>query len=223
METWQTILLAFGGNAVLLAVLGFLAKSLLEKVMARDTARFESDLKAKSDTAIEQLRSDLQLRTIEHEIRFARLHEKRAAVIAELYGHLVESLWEAESFLSPMEWAGEPDKKEKYRLANNKLVEFFRYFDKHRVYLPEELCASLEALAMEVRTHVIRFSVYLRYDDQSMLEHTRIEKDNAWNEGWDAIRNRVPKARRLLEQEFRRMLGAEPGGGAMGSRSAADS
>lgn len=126
MEAWQTILLAFGGNAALLAVLGLLGKSMLEKLITRDTKRFEAELKTKSDAVIEQLRSDLQIRSIEHQVRFARLHEKRATVIAELYGHLVETLWEAESFLSPMEWDGEPDKQEKHRVAMNKLVDFFR-------------------------------------------------------------------------------------------------
>lgn len=123
METWQTVLLALGGNITLLAVLGVLGKSLLEKLIVRDTMRFETELQAKANSAIEHLKTelqskassaiehlkaDLQIRTIEHQERFSRLHEKRATVIAELYGYLVEALWEAESFLSPMEWAGEP-------------------------------------------------------------------------------------------------------------------
>ena len=62
MQPWETILLAFGGNAALLAVLAFAGKSLLEKLIARDTKRFESDLKAKSDSAIEHLKNELQLK-----------------------------------------------------------------------------------------------------------------------------------------------------------------
>ena len=82
MEAWQTILLAFGGNAALLAVLGLLGKSILDKLIVRDTKQFEADLKAKSDAAIERLKNELQLKTIEHQVRFSRLHEKRAAVIS---------------------------------------------------------------------------------------------------------------------------------------------
>jgi hypothetical protein len=209
VEAWQTVLLAFGGNAALLAVLGLLGKSLLDKLIMRDTRQFEADLKAKSDTAIERLRSDLQIRSIEHQVRFARLHEKRATVIAELYGHLVETLWEAESFLSPMEWAGEPSKREKHQTAMNKLVDFFRFFDKHRIYFPESMCASLEAIAMRVRSHVIEFGVYTRFDDQSLNEHTREQKDKAWNKGWEAIKNDIPLARKQLEDEFRKLLGGD--------------
>jgi hypothetical protein len=208
MEAWQTVLLAFGGNAALLAVLGLLGKSILDKLIVRDTKQFEADLKAKADATIEHLKNELQLKTIEHQVRFSRLHEKRAAVIAELYGHLVEALWEAESFLSPMEWAGEPNKKEKHKTAMNKLVDLYRYFDKHRIYLPTELCASLERLVIEVRSHVINFGVYVGFDEKTLNEHTHKEKEKAWNSGWDAIKNQIPLARQSLEGEFRALLGA---------------
>lgn len=207
METWQTLLLAFGGNAALLAVLGILAKSLLEKLIIRDTKRFESDLKAKSDAAIEHLRNELQLKTIEHQVLFSRLQEKRASVIADMNGLLAEVLWEAESFLSPMQWVGEPPQEEKHRIAMNKLAEFFRFFDKHRIYLPAELCVSLEKLVLEVRSHVIKFGVYMKYDDPHLNAHTREQKDKALIEGWDAIKNQVPQARKVLEDEFRALLG----------------
>jgi len=152
METWQTILIAFGGNAALLAVLGVIGKSFLDKLIVRDTKQFESDLKAKSDAAIEQLKNELQLKTIEHQIRFSRLHEKRAEVIAELNGFFVEALWEAESFLSLIEWSGEPTKQQKHIAAMHKLTHLYRYFDKHRIYLPPELCISMEKLVIEVRS-----------------------------------------------------------------------
>ena len=208
MEAWQTILLALSGNAALLAVLGLLGKSLLDKLIIRDTKQFESDLKAKSDAAIEHLKNELQLRTIEHQVRFSRLHEKRAAVIAELYGHLVEALWEAESFLSLAEWAGEPNKKEKHKTAINRLVDLYRFFDKHRIYLPVELCTSLEKLVMEVRSHVINFGVYVGFDEATLNDHTHKEKQKAWHSGWDAIKNQIPLARQDLENEFRALLGA---------------
>lgn len=207
METWQTILIAFGGNAALLAVLGVIGKSLLDKLIVRDTKQFETDLKAKSDAAIEHLKNELQLKTIEHQIRFSRLHEKRAEVIAELNGFFVEALWEAESFLSPIEWSGEPTKQEKHIAAMNKLSHLYRYFDKHRIYLPPELCGSLEKLVIEVRELVINFGVYVEYHEDSLNDSTQKEKREAWSAGWKAIKNQVPLARQSLENEFRSLLG----------------
>jgi hypothetical protein len=174
----------------------------------RDTKQFESDLKAKSDATIEHLKNELQLKTIEHQVRFSRLHEKRATVIAELYGYLVEALGEAESFLSPMEWAGEPTKKEKHRYAMTKLVELYRYFDKHRIYLPPEVCASLDVLIRNVRSQVIKFGVWVGYEDHQLTDSSQAKKFEAWDSGWEAIQKLIPEARESLENEFRTLLGA---------------
>ncbi|MEY4751966.1 MAG: hypothetical protein RIQ60_4180 [Pseudomonadota bacterium] len=46
-------------NAALLAVLGWLGKSLLDKLIVRDTMQFESDLKAKTDAEIERTKNEL--------------------------------------------------------------------------------------------------------------------------------------------------------------------
>ena len=209
MEAWQVIVAAVLGNAAVLAVLGFFAKALLGQLLQRDILSFQFELKAKADSAIEQLKSDLQIRTIEHQVRFSRLHEKRANVIADLNGLVVEALWEAESFLSPMQWAGEPDKREKERVAMSKLVELFRYFDKHRIYLPTELCDVVDKLVTDVRMHVIRFGTYLTWDENAPQEHTRKEKHEVWMAGWDAIKNQVPAVRKQLEDSFRALLAAD--------------
>ena len=191
----------------MLTVLCWLAKSLLEKLIIRDTQQFESELKAKTDATIERLKNELQIRTIEHQVRFSRLDEKRASVIAQLNGLIAEILWEAESFLSPMQWVGEPPHKEKHRNAMNKLAEFFRFFDKHRIYLPPELCETLQDLVAEVRSHVIRLGVYGNSDDVTSDASTRAQKQKVWNDGWDVIKNQVPRARTALENEFRVLLG----------------
>lgn len=59
MSPWESVLLALGGSATLLAVLGFLAKSLLEKIILRDMKVFEAELKAKTDSEIEKFKSTL--------------------------------------------------------------------------------------------------------------------------------------------------------------------
>jgi hypothetical protein len=72
METWQTVLLAFGGNAALLAVLGLLGKSFVEKLILRDTKQFESALKVKTDSAIENLKSQLLLQAESYKVQLKK-------------------------------------------------------------------------------------------------------------------------------------------------------
>ena len=125
MEIWQTILIALGGNAAMLAVLVYLAKLFIGHKLSRDVSRFQSELKATSDAAIERLKSDLQLHAIEHQVRFSQLHEKRATVIAELNSLIAEAMWEAENFLSILEFPGEPSKREKVSHHNDKAGRAF--------------------------------------------------------------------------------------------------
>jgi hypothetical protein len=91
VEVWQAIPAAILVNATLVAVLGWLAKSLVESQLAKDTATFKVKLAADTDSAIERLKHEFELITVEHQIRLHKLHEKRAEVVAELYGRLAES------------------------------------------------------------------------------------------------------------------------------------
>lgn len=68
MTIWKEILIAFGSNAVLLVVLGFLARSLLNTWIVKDIKQFESDLKARADSDVEELKNRLQLIAAEHQV-----------------------------------------------------------------------------------------------------------------------------------------------------------
>ena len=207
MNLWQTVAAAILGNAAILAVLGWLAKALVEKIIARDSKRFEIEIKARADIAIEELKTQLQLRTLEHQIKFTKLHERRATTIAELNSLLAEVMWEAESFLSVMEFSGEPGKPAKHAAAMNKFTEFFRYFDKNKLFLPVVLCEPIEKIVLEVRQHVIKFGVYVQLEQREPLQsHTRKEMSDAWLSGWNALRTQVPAVRAQLENEFRSLL-----------------
>ncbi len=85
MEYWQHFLVALGGNAALLAVLAWLSKSLLSQFLTKDLDKFKGALEAEYATAAEKMKHDFVLLAAEHEVRFAKLHEKRAEVIAETH------------------------------------------------------------------------------------------------------------------------------------------
>jgi hypothetical protein len=211
MTPWEIVLIALGGNATLLVVLGFLARSLTGQVLAKDLEKFKADLVASSSATTERLKHELQLAAQERNVLFTKLHEKRAAVIADLYGLLVEAHWASQDFASPMEWAGEPTKQEKYVAAMNKSVEFYRYFDKNRIYLPRELCEKLESFLREMRSKVIGFGVYVRLDESNLPDESIRKKMDAWTAASDYFDKEAPKTRAALEAELRKIIGAGEG------------
>lgn len=207
MDPWQTILLALGGNVALLAVLGWLSQSFVSQLLAKDIEGFKATLRSESESASQRLRHDLEKATIEHQVRFSKLHEKRAEVIAELYGFLVQAYWDISSFASHTEWQGEPRKQEKYAAAMNSSASFFRFFDKHRIYIPEPLCNQVDEFAQAMRGKAIGFGVYVSQEDGALPDHVLQQKREAWVDAWKYFEEEAPNARAALENELRAILG----------------
>jgi hypothetical protein len=202
---WQELLIVFGGNAALLATCAYLIKSLLTHRLSKDLKVFEAELQAKANGSIEQLKHSLEVLAAEHQVRFSKLHEKRADVIAELYKLLVEAFWAAQSFVSPMEFGGEKSKPEKHQEAITKLREFFTFFGTHRIYLPESICKLLDKAVDDVGSHVIDFGVYVTMPQPpgpGLLEG----KMETWIRAYQILDKEIPVARKAIEGEFRRIL-----------------
>ncbi len=201
MKLWQTLLVAVGGNAVLLALLAFLGRSLIGAYLAR---------------AAEQFKAGLQRAAVEHEVRFSRLHQKRAEVLAELYRLLAVAVWKVEAFLSPLELAGGPDKQQLVEQAWNAIAAYHRCFDENRIYFSAKLCGSLESFASELRGPVMLVWSYRQIE--APTGETRERMLDVWNAQWLRVKNEVPKLRAGIEAEFRQILeaGGPSGGPAAG-------
>ena len=205
MDAWQSLLLAVGGNAALLAALAWLARSFGSQLLAKDLESFKASLSSASSEASERLKHELQIVAHEHQVRFSKLHERRAEVITSLYALLVEAQWSAQSFVSVVEWAGEPPKQEKYATAMNKFAEFFREFDKNRIFLPESVCLQLDEFLQGMRKRVIHFGVYIQTNEYAP-DHVIKEKLEAWSGASAFFDTELPAARKSLESELRSML-----------------
>lgn len=165
-------------------------------------------VKSRHRKAIESLRSELRRTAVEHEVRFSRLHQRRAEVIERLYKLLVVALWDTETAASPLEWVDNPGKRQQGIDAQNSIARFFRFFDKNRLFLPESLCQVIEAFTSELRKPLIHFDTLLSIEHPNARSLEKLHDLQA--EMWDAIRADVPKQRAAMEEEFRRLLGAAP-------------
>lgn len=205
MDAWQSIFLAIGGNAAMLVAIAWLARSLGSQLLSKDIETFKARLTSATSEASERLKHQLQLVAHEHQVRFSKLHERRAEVITALYELLVEAQWAGQSFVSVVEWTGEPPKQEKYVIAMNKFAEFFRAFDKNRIFLPEPICQQLDDFFKEMRTRVVHFGVYIQ-TDQYAPEHVITQKHEIWSSSSEYFETELPAARKSLENELRSML-----------------
>lgn len=169
----------------------------------------KAQLKAQSDLEIEKFRSTLSMNVKEHEVRFAGLHEKRGEVIAELYGLLVEAVWDASKYASPLEMEGEPSRSEKYATAMKAITTFYRFFAKNRIYLPESLCDKLETFVEEMRSKAINLNVHEWEQGASVPGHLHRDRIEAWSATWAYFEKEAPKAKKAMEDALRALLGSE--------------
>jgi hypothetical protein len=208
VQSLETLLLMFGGPAVLLALLGFFGRSLVEILLTNDVAKFKANLESASQITIERLRADLRLTAFEHEVRFSRLHDKRAEILAELYSLLVAAVSENKSYASQSDSGSLAKKREKYGRAADATDEFFKYYDRRRIYLPEPICEMLDSFDLQLRRPTSKFWAFGRIEDPS--PETFQKMNEAWDRAWESVTNDIPKLRAAIEIEFRRLLGALP-------------
>lgn len=205
MEVWQTILLALGGNAAMLAVLGCLSKSLLERVLVRDSRRLEYELKSKADKEIENFKSELATAATEHQIRFSRLHERRAEVIAESYGLLSSLHAGLADYVKIFEPAGGPSKEDRRKVVVDAHNAFIGYYSKNKIFLSKAAVEMLDNINQDSRRSFYEF-LYEVEVPQVTGGISYIEK---WNKVFTEVSKAMPEALEELEGEFRRLLGDE--------------
>ncbi|QWF16903.1 hypothetical protein [Lysobacter capsici] len=210
MEAWQSVLLAIGGNTVLLAVLGWLGQQYVQGTLSRELERHKAELARESQLATERLRHDLQLVASERQITFSKLQERRATVIGDAYGLLVEAYWRGTEFASRSDAGGEIEMKIKFGAAINALGAFNGFFDKNRIYLPEAVCSALDSVIDEMGDHVSRAGGFIKYEESKLPQAALEKKFEAWDAAWKYFREKAPQAKLELERELRTLIGDKP-------------
>jgi hypothetical protein len=153
---------------------------------------------------IERLKNSLQLITVEHQVRFSKLHEKRAEVIATLYTRLVDVYRHGQMFVLTNQ--NNPQLKP-YLETQTEVVELFSFIQLNRIYLSEDLCTRLEKFAGDVQQHVSATGIYGSIEDPNA--QTIKEKGEALSRALKAFEKDLPATRRAVETEFRNILGVE--------------
>ncbi len=205
--TWKTVVAMVGGQALLLAAIGWLIKALVSEWLRRDTESFKSRLTTDASIEVERLKSSLQMVAAEHQIRFTKLQEKRAEVIAELYERMVNVFWDSQSFALGWGLGTFPEQEEEYDKALARLRDFSEFEDTHRIYLPLPVCVSLGKYVDQLQKAVITAGVWgkTNYADRQSNPEFREQLKKVYN----AFRNDIPSLRNILEMEFRKILGVE--------------
>ena len=188
VEIITIIVSSIGGSAILFAALAWLTKSVINHFLSKD---------------IEKFKRELQKSAFEHQIRFSQLHERRANIIADIYGRLYEFYWAACAFLKHYP-SSDNTKKSTLLMKLTEHAEGFKdFFDKHRIYFTEEICSQIDELVKSLDEASIPLGLVVEGFDKG----TEQDVLEVWRKGADIMMKKVPEIKSSLEINFRQILG----------------
>jgi len=205
MDAWQAILTAFGGTAALLLLLGFLARSAIKHFLDKDVEAFKADLKSKETLAAEQFKASLARASVEHQATFTRLLDKRAEVIGNLHGRLVDLRTTSIKATAVVRWPSDPAPLVQLAEADRIRVDLISYFAKNRIYLPVAACVALDDLLEVMRKKMISFGTFQEVNEYAPAEVLQ-EKQQNWRETFEFFSRELDTPIRELEDAFRTLL-----------------
>ena len=109
-------------------------------------------------------------------------------------------------FVDFAEWKDDPSKDELRKDGGRLLYEFLRKYKKNRIYFSEEVCEKLKSYSDSISEVVMPFSIALtiKNEDGHFKDFT-----NEWVKSNKDFNEKIPKVRKTIEDEFRRLLGVE--------------
>jgi hypothetical protein len=152
---------------------------------------------------LEKLRSQLNITATEHEVRFSRLHEKRAEVIAETYSLLKELYIRLGDYVKIFEPAGDAPREQRREAARTAFQNFRAYYVNKIIFFPKVTANKLEQIDLQL---VKAFNEFFLIVDRGKEFDS---STNKWMEIFERVQGEIKTAMNELEDEFRRLLGDE--------------
>lgn len=153
---------------------------------------------------LEYLKSDLSNAAFQKQTTFARLHEKRAEIIAELYCKLTEAD-RATKMLLFHDILSQDELKKREKEAFVAIGVFNEYIDTHQLYFEEPLCNLLNDLTLNF------MKGWATHKEAFLPDQDRIRIDpKERKEAWQYFSQQVPPIRKEIEATFRKLLGHTP-------------
>jgi len=203
---WKTIVLAAGASAAVVLV-AWLVKTTIAAWVARNTETFKAQLKANADIEEEKLRSSLQIIATEYQVKFSKLHEARAQMIAEVHKKLTKLQEAAEVFVVASENDPCSEHKEENARLWDEIMECFSFIQENRIYLPTAVCELLDKHLREIRKALHIAGAYR--GREYLNDRLGQRSSEAFTKAYDAFNEDIPEIQNLLEAEFRKLLGVQ--------------
>lgn len=144
---------------------------------------------------IERYKIELNRLSLEHQIKFSKLHNDRAEVIKNLYSKLDDLKLKLEIVLDKNSYSVFDNQDELYII-----LDFLDYYAKNKIYFNRDICFNFEEI--EAIMGILQGLGFMT-ESTTTLDEKAVELINM------LIKEEIPKLKATLEDEFRKLLGVE--------------
>jgi hypothetical protein len=183
---WQQLIGLIVAPVVVVGAIAWLLRGIVSQGFARDLHRYKSELEQQN---------------FEHRERFSLIHQRRAEVIATLYGKIARTKSVVADLVGIFQQGGQSLMEKKRKVAEI-YNDMSAYFFESRIFLPHETAEKAEKLVMTIKNVLIEFDTAQMGNDVYKPDQTGL-----WVQAFQRLRDEVPPIQSELEREFKELLG----------------
>jgi len=183
MNFWE-LLQNLGIYTLMIAGLSFVARAIVLQYFSKDLERFKSTL---------------AMTAYEHQVRFSRLHEKRAKVIEETYTNLVDLYDVSIRFLDRFAYNQKEAATAIVQNVLKAMSRFMTHFERHRIYFDSEVSEKIIRL-----NEAISDALNVPLGDAMGAPHIG---ECLSSDFIKEMKDKIPPIKADLEEAFREILG----------------
>ena len=199
---WTELFKFVGGGAVLLAAVAWLIRSLASHLLTKDIEKYKFDLKREADKELEAIKASLNIEALTHQIRFSKLHNRRADVIEQLYRKIVALETAAACLEAEFQMDDQKELKEKADSLIDRFFEVHSFIEDNNIYFSEDLSNNIK----EFNTLYFNLSIGIYYQPKS---ENKGEFIKAFRKEKDQFDSQNKKIKAVIESDFRKLLGVK--------------
>lgn len=184
------------------------AKAAVEHKFAVELERHRSELQSDRDKGLEALKSELQRASAESGIRLTRVFERTVDAIAGTHEKLLSFNDAVGHYTSIVEWAHDPPKLERRKIAAERLAEFRAYYRPKKLFIPKKTVAKIDKFFEDLNRTAIEFMHGI--EENGDAKSARIgSNEDSWVKAHDFMTKEAPIVLEALEDDLRAILGID--------------
>jgi hypothetical protein len=197
---WTELLKFLGAATVLLAAVAWLIRSLVSHLLNKDIEKYKFELRREAERELETLKAALKIQTSAHQIRFSKLHDRRADVIEELYKKIVAFESSASSLIAEFSLGYYDHQKQKADKFIDQYFDLHNFTERNAIYFTPDLTDKIK----ELNQLLFNLSINIYYQS---TENNIKDFVAAFQKEQSSFESRNKEIKGVIESQFREMLG----------------